>query len=811
VPTPGVILPKRRVLTPQPTALATVKKWERIKREVGPTGKPLITPEAFAIEKWSNYYAAARANDLGFSPYLRDPELRDWTDKIYNSLAKTQMKFSKKHQRKLARSRHPDIFNPWISARHAFATLGERTGVPLLHIYDKIMRKAGTAWIAGYDAMSEIKLRHLTGLTPKDNKDISWYLFSPKTRAAVIDDISDNALFLAEKINDVLQGPAAKDVQEMVFRRWVISGKAPMDVKKYGNPDTILKEGVQAKADGRLKEWIANQPRWGVRQFYYMSDPVKHDIIDDYLNHVSMRALHKPQVSDESMPGTLSYESYVRKGTPPIKEGSVPVNVLTHIQRIKIANAVADDYELMQSRLNEIDLSNADKQGISNIFSNLMMKRQIIGQPWKTALEVKRWFWRTRLSPLANPEDVIWMCTRQALQNFAMGPTAINLREAVKIAFTDGRQVMTGKSLEDIDPEIWARLQRDFPSYVSQRRAVYREFLLQDTGNITKEFGNRALAQKAASLLERTGGGYAWFDEYTNRLALWWTQARITKAAPSDYINGKINLNQFLSRTNLNTVRRDQKLMIADLLDQGRIDDLAAESANWIAEDVHLKYKTAERAGVSQTMPQRLAMGIYDFPKGAVELLAYRGVIPFLKGVRDGDWGQAKAGLTNIIKGVAAGTIVATFMGVVIGRKAYDMQSKLRYQLLGPGLGSIAEILDANARQWYLYSKGEQGLYDTIDNIADAFAASADEFIPMAGIFASTVESMTGTAGLSSWKIVKDGVAAKLFGKDADWKKIERTGWQKLMHVVIGSYEYPEKEPVLPGKGERTRGERGTR
>jgi hypothetical protein len=449
VETPGVIVPPRRVLTPQPTALATVKKWERIKREEGPSpGGPLLTPEAFAIQKWSNYYAAARAADLGFSPYIADPELKGWTDDIYKGMAKKQQKFSEKHQTKIKRSRHPDVFNPWISARHAFATLGERTGVPLWHLYDRMMRNAGTAWIAGYEAMGEIKLHHLTGLTPKDNKDIAWYLFSPKTRAAVIDDMSGDAVFLAEKLNDILQGPAAKDVQEMVFRRWVWSGKAPKDVKLYGDPKKIMEEGLRAKAEGRLTEWIAEQPPWGVRQFYYMSDPAKHDIVDDYLERLSLRALHKPQVTGEPMPGTISYEAHVRRGKPPIKEGSVVTNVLTHMQRIKIANAIADDYELMQSRLNEIDLSNSDRQTIARIFSNLMMKRQIVGSPWKQAIGVKRWFWRTRLSPLANPEDVVWMCCRQALQNFAMGPTAINLREAAKTALGDGRLVSAGQSRE---------------------------------------------------------------------------------------------------------------------------------------------------------------------------------------------------------------------------------------------------------------------------------------------------------------------------------------------------------------------------
>jgi len=56
---------------------------------------------------------------------------------------------------------------------------------------------------------------------------------------------------------------------------------------------------------------------------------------------------------------------------------------------------------------------------------------------------------------------------------------------------------------------------------------------------------------------------------------------------------------------------------------------------------------------------------------------------------------------------------------------------------------------------------------------------------------------MYGTAGLNSWKILKTAVNVKLFGKDADWKEIERTGYQKFMHAVLGSYEYPETDETV--------------
>lgn len=778
VETPGEMLGQRRV---------TVTPPGKAKALIG----GLVPAKERAIVTWAESYSATRAVDLDVPLLPNDPEIRDDRLKTIRSIARTRQKFGKKQQRKIDRGRQQNVFNPWLSARHAFASVDEKTGVSVYHLYDKIMREGGAAWLDSYQVIADkINLYEMAGLTPKDNKDIAYWLFSPETRLKVEDGISPQALTVAMKVEDILQGPAAKEVQEMVARRWIKSGKAPPDAKQYGDPAIILAQAKEAKAAGELRAWVANQPPWGVRRFYYMSNPAKQDIIDDYMQQMSLGMLEMPR-ADIDIPGTISHEAHARKGRPPIKEGSVVSNVLSKMQRISIANAIADDLETMYARLASTHMSDVDMQHVARIFNNLMMRRQIVGQPWQTAIEVKGWFWRTRLSLLSRPDALLWMCIRNSLQNFGMGPTAVNTKEATVAAVGLGRQLAAGKSIEEIDPEMWSRFQRDFPSYVSQRRAVYQEFLLQDTSRIAGEVGSRALAQRAAALLEQTGGAYGWVDEWVNRAPLWFAQYRLTKNAAIAYTNGKIDYNQFMARTNLQTVRNAQRMLVQDLLDAGRVDDLAAESANWTTEDVNLKYKTPERAMVEQTMEQRLLMGIYTFPRGAAELMAYRGVIPMIKGVRDGNYRQAYQGTKNVIKGMAAGSAVGSVMALVLGRTAYNWWDKSRYTLLGPGAGTIAELLDINARNWYRYSQGQQSMLQTVENIADAYAENAEEFLPLADVLASTVETFYGTAGLSTFKILKDGVKVRLFGKRADWKKINRTGYQKLMHLLIGSFEYP--------------------
>lgn len=853
-----------------------------------------IIPQSTAIVKssfsdWATDYSVTRARDLGVPFLINDPKIAQWRLSTLKEIEKSQRRFTKTYQRKLARREYPNVFNPWISARHAFASLGEKTGVPLWDVYDRIMRKGGAANIKAFEEISnQIPIDELASLTLEDNIQISNWLFSPKTRMEVKDKIRPNALRVAMKLEGILQGPAAKQVQEMVARRWIKSDKAPPDIWNYptdvivnkwmmefrdkdsvrkliremlrtgiptqaklvskiartakkenwsesdkalaitillnqnvqaeissmkGYPRMVLNSAKKAKSEKRLSEHIANDFPWtsglGVRRFYYMSDPAKTDIIDDYIDSMSLRALEKPQIPEGTMPGTISYEAYAREGKPEIKRGSVVNNVRTHFQRVSIANAVADDMETMYDRLMQkvedpttgkdvakIPLSDSDSRTIKDIFNNLLMKRQIAGRPWAFAITVKRWFWRTRLSLAARPDATVWMSFRNALQNLGMGPAAFNIKQTSKSMTKYAAQRGIGKTMEKIDPEMYKRFQRDFPSYVSQRRAFYREFLLQDTANISREFGNRRVAQRAASLLERTGGMYGGVDEYVNRMPLWIAQYQTTKNAALNYKKGKISLKSFLAKTGLDTVRAEQKMLAQDLLDSGRVNDLAAESANWMVEDVNLKYKTQERAGVEQTMAQRTFMGIYTFPRGAVELVAYRGVIPMMKGVENKNWNQARHGLNNVLKGLAAGELAAMIIMTFVGKSAYDIWSKNRYELLGPGAGTIADLLGSISMISWNLGQGNITIKQAGNRLADAFSNNIDEFIPLMKSFENIIETYYDTASLNSWRLLRDVAIRELLGDSVDWKHVSRSDYEKVMHLLIGSFEESSEKKI---------------
>jgi len=850
-----------RILTAQPTQLATIDS-----------------------------YLVEHSKVTGFPQLPRNPDIIGWRFMTLRSMKRTQQRFAKRYKAKLTKTDRPNMLNPWVSSRHMFATLEERTGKPFYTINDRMIRAAGHAERLAFNTFTnKISIADVSRLTPKDNIDIAKWLWSPKTRAQVQKTISPHAQTIALKLQDILQGPAAREVQESVFRLWSKTGKPPRDIWRYAAdsvtskyfvaeprlkrgadqiamriirkgynpkrvnahinrvaklegwssmdkeiiakvfhrqsvndelraarkfPAAVLSATQQAKDRGTLKQFIANSYPWnkglGIRKFYYMSDPASRDVIDDYLSRVSKYAIDKPAQSPHRTPGTIPYEAHARLGEAKLKKGSVVNNVLTHYQRVSIANAVADDIDLMYKYLNEANLSNTDFAYVRNMINNLLMKRPTITQPAKVAIDIKRWFWRTRLSIMSRPDAALWMAFRNSMQNFGMGPTAINLKEAAKAHARIGKQLLRGRTLSEIDPEMMKRFHRDFPTYVSQRRAFYREYLMQDTANMSREFGNKYLAGRYATLLERTGSLYGWVDEYGNRMPLWITQYQIAKHNAKAYLSNKITRKQFLVRTNVATMRDAQKIVIQDLLGAGRIDDAAAEIANITVDDVHLRYTTPSRAMVEQTPMQRVVMGIYTFPRGAAELLAYRGVYPMMKGIETKNWTMARTGTANLLKSMAAGTIVCGVMTKMVGRGAYDLASHSKYTLLGPGAGTVQHLFDANYRAWSRYARKEISFAEAVDSLLSAFSNNVEEFFPMARAFENAIESAGDIKGLSAYRALKAAVQGRLVSDKAGWKKAERTGYQKIMHLFGGFESVPEEGDIY-GRTKRAREPRPSR
>lgn len=830
VPTPGIIQPPRRVLVPQPTALATVKRWERIKREVGPSGKPLEMPRN-PIVRWSLDYMQTRNSDIeriyGFDPGFvpKDPSFVRRRGEILKTMAKQQEKYASRYQKKLDSGIEPRNINALSalpSARYMWMQIDDRYGVPVWLTATHMYNEVGLGVFEADAAVREtIQARHLVSITRIDDDKIGEWLDSNDTRRNILaKDMSPDSLMLAAKEDDLLQGKLAHEMKMMIAGRWIDTGDMPSDIKKFvpvakewqtaaSNKNyiaSVLRDAKAADDAGTLLEHVTNVEPWksglGVRKNYYMSSPDDSDVIDDTMYKMGIGVFEAPP-DKANLPGTYSYEAKPRRGKPKRKGGSTLNNIYNKYTRVAAMNRARKDMRIISDRLRYVQMSASDKSSLNLMLNNMLRKGTIPKRGFALPIKIKRVYWTTSFSPFVRPGTAIYRIVRNAPQNIAFGPFGISMPKALKHAaiLTKNR----GK-LHEFDPEMMSRYDRNFQANVSQRKAMWTEFYMQDIAKITKDFDKRALTNKAIGILEWSGTGYMAVDEFS-RNVIWITEYQIVKEAMNDFLNGKINQNQFYNITKLDTVHRQQQLLVHDMVSNGRVDDMAELAADWLTDDVNFRYKTESRSLMEQSPEERVFFGPMTFNRGRIEHGYYRGVRAFLDGMSERNYGKAYRGATNILKGITSSTLVSIALSVATGKKAYDIGSQFTFGLLDPGTSKFHDAAQQTGYNMYRYSKGEQGLLSTIDNIADAWATVGESlFIPYSIEMTNIHESVNDKAGVTLYRMLRNGVAAKLCIDVKEFSDVSRTRRQAIVHALWGTEEYPKKETgakVKPAKAKK--------
>ena len=83
----------------------------------------------------------------------------------------------------------------------------------------------------------------------------------------------------------------------------------------------------------------------------------------------------------------------------------------------------------------------------------------------------------------------------------------------------------------------------------------------------------------------------------------------------------------------------------------------------------------------------------------------------------------------------------------------------------------------------------------TIDNVADAWSTVGESlFVPYSIEMANVYESMHDKAGLTMYRILRNGVAARLGIEVKEFDNVTRTRKQAVIHALWGTHERPKKE-----------------
>lgn len=827
--------------------------------------------------EWAKWYLETISQDTGVPALSTNPSLNNLTRSTIVSMVKSQEKASEKLvDIALSGGNLASVnrINPWLSFRHMIDSFEQKTGVPVAHYTRRMMRgTAATDRSVEQEFYGLIKPSEVARISTKDNSDIAKYLFSAETRAKVEKVITPEALSMAKRLEGLLQGSAAKDIQQQVFYRWEEQGKVPANIRRIAAREAIkldatgkvaslpgiesvtyklarkklgkkelseyvsslgdeekatalaffaspevsgllknyakdtLKAGKAAHASGKLKEWLATQPAWGIRQRYYMSDMNKFDIIDEGLSKLGLSALTAPRTG-EGIGGTLVHESLARKSPEAtMKGGSVIKNIFSHMQRVRAANAIHDDAKIIADRLNSVGVSDKDKYVLQQVIDNVLHRSAQIDRPFEVAAKAKGWFWKTRLSYIMRPGAVASITVRDLAQAAAYGPFATSLKTMAKLPLSAMRYVAStitkGRSLEEVDLEMAKRFETVFQEYVSQKRSKYLEQLMIESARIASDYKGVPGLKMASNLLERTGGLYPLSDEL-QRSSLWIAQYSTTKKAALDMAAGKITTDKFIKIAGGRTMSPQQRLELVNILKAGNADDVAEYAATSVVDDVLFRYRVAEKAGVEQTVEERVLMGLYQFPRGTEELVYSRGIKPMVQGWESGDMKQAFAGMMNIVKGTISSGAVKGLSKALWGMRTYGVISEVLggYQLLDPGTGTLMNVLDYTNEQWSQYNTGKIGKAQLADRVFEAWWKPFEiHCLPFVVEIENAYESAHDVAGVNIYRSVRNRIA-KLTGLDErKYKKVERTLKEKTVHAILGRYEYPVKKEEKGGWG----------
>ncbi len=793
-----------------PRQPSSITKTQRVRgKRPGPSVGPIITPSTQIMLhpdiKFLEEYSRLRSQLLGNSPVPIHPEIKKARLKSLDELLRARQRFENRYATKLAtREKEPDILNKFTCSDHMMMSLGENLGLPLWPLWEDMQRKSG---LATKDILKEvlgdISDVDVASLTPDENYQIASYLFSPQTRLAVEGNMSEKTIAIARQLHSVLQGPAALDIQEMEAYRWMREGIPPANVSEYKNPREILARLRQAdKAGGReyVRRVLEDYPGIGVRKFYYMSDPEQYDMIDEYLRTMGLNVLDAP-ASDAPLPGSFTYESLPRRSShTQLRKGSVINNVISHVARVRTANYIREPLEKLNHLLSGSLISDPDKRVLANMINNLLMRRTPLEFPFNFLTGMEKLFWRENLSLVWNPQSALSKSFRNSFQAVAFSPAMTNASSIGKEFLSFRLALARGKTIEEIDPFLAKYMDEMWESVISQRLAKYKEYLLREASSISKDYRNLSLARKAIWIMEKTGGLYGAVDEYVCRMPLFTGQYFRVKKLATEFTNGKITYDKFAKATNLYQFRTEQQMLIQDLLDAHMPEQAAAKMAEWTTWSVNFKYRTPERSGIEQTPAQRALVGLYTFPRGYFELAYFNCVKPFVDGFSSGDYVKAWMGAKGLLKLLMSSSITGAFLGYTTGRRFYGVLQNSTYSALDPATGTVVNTLEYIGRQVSYYSDGRQSLSETASNVLTHIGEIGETWtLPLVDLALDYYESKNDIAGVSVSKMVRNGIL-KAFGyKPKEYTKAVRTGREKLLHILWGSYEYVESQPDTGG------------
>ena len=772
------------------------------------------------------------AENLGPAP--KDPTLRKSYIQDLRAVALTKRRLKTKGIDSGFSKDEVDLINELSSARYALGQAEVKSGVPLRKQYSTIVGNANEARIESDDIIRGVLKeagvgKFSTALSRTENNNMANWLFEENAvkKADFWEMLSPNAKAIAEGMHGILQGRGALEVREARWRLWdtaerqasakikdlgvqlqVLADKrsTPTNQKKIefmqdeivsirhgvdkiqprNAPASALESGREANNKGQLKEWIATQ-QWGTRQSYYMSDESLDDLIDMASSMDIATTIEEKATTGK--PSIFLREAQTRTGAARVKGGSVVNATIAHLERLMTFNVTYDDIQGMWTSLQGEKITKRDMGVLKDFVDTAVGKRKKAGAYTRIAQKATRLFWRFHF---ANPLKSAWFVTRNLLQNIAYAPSQMSMVEWAKSTPLVYIKKIVGKK----NPEMATAFEKEWKPKISQKRQMYRQFMLQDEGDIS-----RKLTHRAAILMDLVGGAATMSDEI-NRISVWPVLYTAAQNNAKSYKAGSMSLGRLSNRLRLETLHVTQRMELKQLLETNPAG-FAARFAEYKVENIHFKYETAFRAAAEQGTLQRIVGGLTVYPRGFLELAYQNSVKPFYQGMQTGNHRMAWQGLVGLMMLLIGTEAAKRLVEKITGKSAYGILGNLfQYGPGGPGLGKLQDFFDHLQNMKYTIEglDDDAPISDTlVKGLMKIGGELGELFIPVCTAYINHYENSENVYGVRLWSLVKKEFIDKYGGAYVHGRKFretDRTFMEKIQHQIYGGAEEGEETSI---------------
>jgi hypothetical protein len=191
-------------------------------------------------------------------------------------------------------------------------------------------------------------------------------------------------------------------------------------------------------------------------------------------------------------------------------------------------------------------------------------------------------------------------------------------------------------------------------------------------------------------------------------------------------------------------------------------------------------------------------MGLYVFPRSVYDAVKENGVKPFFDGMATKRYDMALRGFSNLFSGIVMGLVTNELLKAFTGSSAYTPVDVFSYSPIDPATTQIADAFRVVAKESFLWQRGDKSLTEAVDSAADRILSDAEGLaIPLSTELLNLYETTKDAKGVTFYRLLRKRLVERS-GGEAEFKQAERTGKEKLMHMIFDSYEtssvYTEEE-----------------